>query len=156
MEFQKTILDIRKKNNLTQEELADKLFVTRQAVSRWETGDTIPTIDTLQNIAKIFNIDANILLGFESSPICQSCSMPLNQMYDYGTNLDNTINTEYCSHCFKKGSFTHDRTIDQMVETNLKFLDEFNLENGTSYTEKEARSILKAHLATLKRWDIKQ
>lgn len=156
MELQETILDIRKKNNLTQKELADKLFVTRQAVSRWETGETTPTMDTLKNLVKIFNVDTNILLGLGESPICQSCSMALNEIINFGTNSDNTINTEYCTHCFRNGSFTHNRTIDEMVETNLNFLDEFNSENNTSYSVEEARTVLKDHLATLNRWKTKK
>ncbi len=152
MSLQNVILDIRKKNDLTQEEMAEKLFVTRQAVSRWETGETTPTIDTLKTLSKIFNIDANTLFGFTTSPICQSCSMPLVKIEDFGNNSDKTINMEYCEHCFNEGQFTHNRTIEEMIETNLKFLDEFNSENGTAYSIDEARIILKAHLATLKRW----
>ena len=50
------IQNIRKKNNITQEELAEKLNVTRQAVSNWETGKNEPDIETLTNIAQIFDI----------------------------------------------------------------------------------------------------
>ncbi|MCL2654710.1 MAG: zinc ribbon domain-containing protein [Coriobacteriia bacterium] len=39
-----------------------------------------------------------------------------------------------------------------MVESNLQFLDEFNAQNGTAYSEDEARTVLKMHLAGLKRW----
>jgi hypothetical protein len=55
-------------------------------------------------------------------------------------------------HCFKDGSFTHNRTIEEMIESNLGFLKEFNAENGTGFSEDEARIVLKAHLASLKRW----
>lgn len=152
MNLPNVIMDIRKKFNLTQEELADRLFVTRQAVSRWETGDTTPALETLKKISELFNLDANYLLGVTEPPICQSCSMTLTRLEDFGTNADKTANVEYCHYCFQDGKFTHERTIDEMIETNLRFLDEFNAENGTAYTEDEAKKILKLHLSTLKRW----
>ena len=61
----KFILNLRKKNNLTQKELADKLGVTYQAVSKWETGKNIPDIAILKDMAKLFDIDINQLLGDE-------------------------------------------------------------------------------------------
>jgi transcriptional regulator with XRE-family HTH domain len=151
MDLAAKITHIRKTNRLTQNEFADKLFVTRQAVSRWENGETTPTIDTLKTIAELFKVDANAFFGTES-PVCQSCSMPLQRIDDMGKNADNTANTEYCTHCFDDGKFTHNRTLEEMVESNLKFLDEFNAQNGSTYTPDEARSVLKTHLATLKRW----
>ena len=60
-DFGKIIKEIRKNNNLTQKELADKLFVTYQAVSKWENNKSIPDISILQNISKMFNIDLNYL-----------------------------------------------------------------------------------------------
>ncbi len=56
------IKELRKINNLTQDEFAQKLFVTRQAVSRWENGETIPSIDTLKLISNIFGISINTLV----------------------------------------------------------------------------------------------
>jgi hypothetical protein len=78
--------------------------------------------------------------------------MPIQNFDDLGTNADGTATTEYCGHCYQDGSFTHNRTVEEMVESNLRFLDEFNAQNGTSYSEDEARSVLKMHLLTLKRW----
>lgn len=152
MNLHTTILDVRKKSGLSQEEFAEKLFVTRQAVSRWENGETTPTIDTLKAVAEIFSVDANTLLGLKETPICQSCAMPLKSIGDFGTNADDTVNTEYCGYCFVSGGFSHERTLEEMIESNLKSLDEFNAGNGTNYTEDDARNILKLHLATLKRW----
>lgn len=151
MSLANKILKIRKNSGLTQEEFAGKLFVTRQAVSRWENGETTPAIDTLKTISELFKIDANAFFSTESL-ICQSCAMPLKQIDDLGANADKTANTEYCRYCFNDGKFSHERTIEEMVESNLKFLDEFNAGNGTNYTPDEARIILKMHLAALKRW----
>ena len=60
-DFGKTIKEIRKNNNLTQKELADKLFVTYQAVSKWENNKSIPDIAILQKISELYNIDLNNL-----------------------------------------------------------------------------------------------
>lgn len=152
MDLASKLLKIRKDSGLTQGGFAAKLFVTRQAVSRWENGETTPTIDTLKQIAELFNIDTNAFFGRSDSLICQSCAMPLISIDDLGKNADKTVSAEYCAHCFGDGEFTHDRTIEEMIETNLRFLDEFNAQNGTGYTAEEARTILKMHLATLKRW----
>jgi transcriptional regulator with XRE-family HTH domain len=57
------IKNLRTKNNMTQKELADKLFVTSQAVSRWENGEVEPSISTMTEIAKIFNISIDVLVN---------------------------------------------------------------------------------------------
>lgn len=132
--------------------MATKLFVTRQAVSRWETGETTPSIDTLKLITKEYDISINELLDLPEKPICQSCGMNLNNVEDFGTNPDDSVNTDYCKYCFQKGSFSHERTIDEMIESNLRFLNEYNKETGSSFTPEQARTELKEHLSTLKRW----
>ena len=48
METQDILKNLREKNHLTQEEMATRIHVTRQAVSRWETGDTLPNTETLK------------------------------------------------------------------------------------------------------------
>ena len=63
METKDIILELRTKKGLSQEELAEKIFVTRQAVSRWENGDTIPSTETLKLLSKLFNVSINTLLG---------------------------------------------------------------------------------------------
>lgn len=62
MEVKDILLNLRKHNNLTQEEMAKKLFVTRQAVSRWENGEMIPNVDALRLISKVFDISINSLI----------------------------------------------------------------------------------------------
>ena len=59
------IRNYRKKNNMSQDELADKLNVSRQSVSLWENGQTQPTIDNIIALSKILNVSANELLGEE-------------------------------------------------------------------------------------------
>lgn len=62
MKTKDIILDLRKKHALSQEEMAQKLFVTRQAVARWETGETVPNIETLRLISRIFDVSINTLV----------------------------------------------------------------------------------------------
>lgn len=56
------IRNYRKENNLSQDELAEKLGVSRQSISLWENGQTQPTVDNIIALAKIFNITADELL----------------------------------------------------------------------------------------------
>ena len=151
MNIASNIQDIRNSSGLTQEEFAGKLFVTRQAVSRWETGETTPTIDTLKKIFDLFKVDANAF--FDDKPLCQSCSMWFITLDDFGVNADETINADYCHYCFEKGKFAGDYTLEEFVEMNLKYLPEWNKENGTNFTVDEARDILKNQVfPSLKRW----
>ena len=62
MEIGKNILKIRKDNNLTQDDLAEKYYVTRQTISNWETGKSYPDLETLVKISDDFNISLDILL----------------------------------------------------------------------------------------------
>ena len=62
MNLGKKIAELRKKNNLSQEELADKVGVARQTISKWETGDTTPDINQVKIISKIFNISIDELV----------------------------------------------------------------------------------------------
>lgn len=77
METKEIILDLRTRNGLSQDELAEKIFVTRQAISRWENGETIPGIETLKLLSKLFDVSINTLLGSPRKLICQCCGMPL-------------------------------------------------------------------------------
>lgn len=63
-----TIKKYRKENNLSQDELAEKLGVSRQSISLWETGQTQPTIDNIVALSKIFNISADALLDNGADP----------------------------------------------------------------------------------------
>ena len=53
----------RKRMGLSQEELAERLYVTRQAISKWENGTSVPSIDTLCEISKLFGISFEEILG---------------------------------------------------------------------------------------------
>ena len=65
MEFCEKLQELRKQKGLTQEELADVLFVSRAAVSKWESGRGYPNIDSLKAIAKYFSVTVDDLLSGE-------------------------------------------------------------------------------------------
>ena len=77
MEPKEILLELRTKHGLSQEQLAEKVYVTRQAVSRWETGETVPNTETLKLLSKLFDVSINTLLGSPRQLICQCCGMPL-------------------------------------------------------------------------------
>ena len=91
---------------MSQDELAEKVFVTRQAVSRWETGKTIPDTETLKLLSKLFDVSINTLLGSPRKLICQCCGMPLE---DESTSKepDGAFNEDYCKWCYMDGKFTY-------------------------------------------------
>ena len=62
MNLSEKIIKIREDNNLTQDEMAEKIFVTRQAISKWERGISYPSLDVLRLISKEFKISMNNLL----------------------------------------------------------------------------------------------
>ena len=79
--------------------------------------------------------------------ICQSCGMPMNSKEVIGTNNDGTANTEYCTYCYQKGSFTSPNvTMEEEIEICIPFMKE----NGMD--EAEVRSLLKVTFPKLKRW----
>ena len=65
MEFGEKLQDLRKKKGLTQEELAEALYVSRTAVSKWESGRGYPNIDSLKEISKFFSVSIDELLSGE-------------------------------------------------------------------------------------------
>ena len=60
------ISELRKKNNYTQEELAEKLNVSRQTISKWELNETSPSLEDAAKLAKIFHVSLNELVGEEN------------------------------------------------------------------------------------------
>ena len=114
METKDILLELRCRHELSQEALAEKLHVTRQAVSRWENGETVPNIDTLKVLSKFYDVSINTLLGSPRQLICQCCGMPLED----GTmsrEPDGSINESYCKWCYADGQFAYD-SIDQLID----------------------------------------
>ena len=67
MDFANRLIALRKNANLSQEELAEKLGVTRQTISKWELEQTTPDMDKLQQISKLFNISVTKSLSLYGS-----------------------------------------------------------------------------------------
>ena len=61
MEIGNKILELRKKNNLSQEALAEKIGVSRQTISKWELGETSPDIKQAKELSKVFNVSLDEL-----------------------------------------------------------------------------------------------
>ena len=99
METKEILFKLRTEKGLSQEELAEKVMVTRQAVSRWETGETTPNTETLKLLSKLYNVSINTLLGSPNKLICQCCGMPLEDEI-IGRNKDGSMNEEYCKWCY--------------------------------------------------------
>ena len=63
MEFNEKLQELRKNKGLTQEELAEALYVSRTAISKWESGRGYPSIDSLKEVAKYFSVTIDELLS---------------------------------------------------------------------------------------------
>ncbi len=107
MDTKDILLELRTKHGLSQEELVEKVYVTRQAVSRWENGETVPNTDTLKLLSKFFDVSINTLLGSPRHLICQCCGMPLDDSV-LSKEPDGTFNEDYCEWCYSDGKFAYD------------------------------------------------
>ncbi len=118
MDTKDILYSLRTEKGLSQDELAEKVFVTRQAVSRWENGETTPNVETLKLLSKFFDVSINTLLGSPRQLVCQCCGMPLED----GTTSrepDGSFNEEYCKWCYTDGEFKYtskEQLIDFCVE----------------------------------------
>ena len=106
METKNILSELRANHGWSQDELAEKVFVTRQAVSRWENGETIPNTETLKLLSKLFDVSINTLLGSPRKLICQCCGMPLDDS-TISKEPDGEFNEEYCKWCYSDGKFTY-------------------------------------------------
>ena len=136
METKDVIYELRTGKGLSQEELAEKVFVTRQAVSRWETGETVPNIETLKLLSALFDVSINTLLGTPRQLICQCCGMRLEDGIT-SREPDGSYNEDYCAYQSK----------DALLDFLLAHMP--NLEN---IGEAERRAQYDAHLSQLKHW----
>ena len=146
MEIQGILKNLREKNNLTQEQLAERVQVTRQAVSRWETGETQPNTDTLKLLSRVFDVSINTLLGSPRQLVCQCCGMPLNEDGLFSREPDGSYNEDYCKWCYANGEFAY-----QSKESLLDYLVA-NMPNPDNADEKTRRNQFDLYLSQLKHW----
>ena len=144
MEAKDVLRSLRKERGLSQEELAEKIFVTRQAVSRWETGETLPTPETLQLLSALYDVSINTLLGSPRKLVCQCCGMPLEDSV-LSREPDGSLNEEYCKWCYTEGKFAY-----SSLEELLDFLE--GTMSNESWTPKQVRAYLQGYLPQLKHW----
>lgn len=144
METKTIIFELRTKNGLSQDALAEKLYVTRQAVSRWETGETVPNTETLKLLSNLFDVSINTLLGSPRKLVCQCCGMPLEDS-SISKEPDGSFNEEYCKWCYVDGKF---------VYTDLAQLIDFLVEHmsNENWPPEQVRAHLEAKLPALRHW----
>ena len=146
METKDILKQLREKNNLTQDQMAERVMVTRQAVSRWETGETQPNTDTLKILSKEFNVSINTLLGSPRQLVCQCCGMPLNDDDMISTEPDGSFNEDYCKWCYADGEFAY-KTKESLVDYLL-----LHMPNPENLPEEERRIQCGSYLSQLKHW----
>ena len=146
MEIKDILKELREKKGLTQDQLAEKVCVTRQAVSRWENGETQPNTDTLLLLSEEFDVSINTLLGSPRKLICQCCGMPLTEDSMISREPDRSFNEDYCKWCYEDGRFvytTKDSILDFLID---------HVPNTEDLSEEERRSQFDGFLSTLKHW----
>ena len=144
MNTKDVIYELRTKSGLSQDELAEKVFVTRQAVSRWETGETVPNTETLKLLSNLFNVSINTLLGSPRKLVCQCCGMPLEDAI-ISRNKDGSLNEDYCQWCYADGTYTYS-DMDDLINVCVRHMV------GENFTEEQARAYMKQILPTLDYW----
>nr|WP_317440486.1 zinc ribbon domain-containing protein [uncultured Collinsella sp.] len=136
----------RRERGLTQEELAARLYITRQAVSRWETGATEPGIDMIKLIARELEVPAMRLLDMPEH-YCQSCGMMFTGPDQHGREADGTETEDFCRWCYDQGAYTYETTMEEMIEDCAP-----RMAKHMDWSVDECASLLGAILPTLRRW----
>ena len=144
METKDVIIQLRTARGLSQDALAEQVFVTRQAVSRWENGETVPNTDTLKLLSKLFDVSINTLLGSPRRLVCQCCGMPLEDSVT-SREPDGSFNEDYCKWCYADGKVAY---------TDPDTLISFCAEHMASeqWPAGQVRAYLARLLPTLKHW----
>ena len=146
METRDVLKRLRMNNGLTQEQLAERVLVPRQAVSRWETGETQPDTETLKLLSREFGISINTLLGSPRQLICQCCGMPLNEDDMISREPDGAFNEDYCKWCYSDGSFTY-KDKNQLLNFLLS-----HMPNPENLPDEARRQQYDGYLSQLKHW----
>ena len=144
MEPKDVIAALRKKNNLSQEELAGQVFVTRQAVSRWENGETVPNTDTLKLLSALFDVSINTLLGSPRTLVCQCCGMPLDDSC-ISREADHSFNEDYGKWCYTDGHAVYD-SLPELIDFLVPRMA------NDSWPAGQVRAYLEKLLPPLKHW----
>ena len=144
MDTKEILLELRTRHRLSQEQLAQQVHVTRQAVSRWETGETVPNTETLKLLSSLFDVSINTLLGSPRQLICQCCGMLLEDA-NISRELDGTFNEEYCKWCYADGKFVY-----TSLEELLNFLE--NHMSNEAWPPEQVRAYFETQMPKLNHW----
>ena len=147
METKDLLRKLREDRGLTQEAMAERLHLSRQAVSRWETGETLPSVDTLKLISQEFSVSINTLLGSPKALICQCCGMPLSEDSLISTEPDGALNEDYCKWCYHDGQFTY-HSMQTLIDTCVPMM----LQHNPDWSEEDVRAMMEQQLPTLQYW----
>ncbi len=145
MDIKNIMLELRTKAGLSQEELAEKVLVTRQAVSRWENGETTPNTETLKLLSKVFDVSINTLLGSPRKLICQCCGMPLDDS-SMSREPDGTFNEDYCKWCYTDGKYVY-KSMEELADFLVRHM------SNEDWPPEQARAYFEAQLPQLKHWN---
>lgn len=148
MEVKEILRNLREKNNLTQEQMAERVNVSRQAISRWENGETQPNTDMLKTLSKEFNVSINTLLGSPQTLICQCCGMPLTDDSLISREPDGAFNEDYCKWCYVDGKFAYSSK-DLLLDFLVK-----QMPNPDNQSDIDRRALFDSHLSQLKHWKV--
>ena len=138
------IKELRINNKMTQKDLAEKLYVTAQAVSRWENGEVEPSLSTLVEIAKIFNVSIDELLNLDikKEPVtpevivekeyvynevpkqhltlCESCNKPIYEQKDLVRVNDKFGSKVICKACHEAQLAQEEKLKKEKIKKNSK------------------------------------
>ena len=137
---------LREQHHLTQEQMAQRVQVTRQAVSRWENGETQPNTETLKILSREFQVSINTLLGSPRQLVCQCCGMPLQEDAWISREPDGSYREDYCKWCYAAGKFTYpekEPLLDYLVA---------HMSNPHQLDEATRRAQFDEYLSQLEHW----
>ena len=144
MDTKEILHELRAKRGLSQDELAEEVFVTRQAVSRWETGETTPSLETLKQLSAFYDVSINTLLGSPRKLVCQCCGMPLEDS-TLSKEPDGSFNEEYCKWCYTDGEFKY-TSKEQLIDFCVTHMA------SESWPAEQVRAHMEAVVPQLDHW----
>ena len=144
MDTKEILYHMRTQKGLSQDELAEKVFVTRQAVSRWENGETTPNVETLKLLSRVFDVSINTLLGAPRQLICQCCGMPLDDSTT-SKDPDGSFNEDYCKWCYAGGQFAY-TSKEQLIDFCVQHMA------SESWPAEQVRAHMESVVPELKHW----
>ena len=144
METIDIILELRTNSGMAQDDLAEKVMVTRQAVSRWDPGETVPNTETLKLLSRVFDVSINTLLGMPRQLVCQCCGMPVEDS-TISKEPDGDFNEEYCKWCYADGEFKY-TSKEQLIGFCAKHMA------TEEWPEEQVRAYMEAVVPKLNHW----